>query len=67
MEMESITASAASGGVMVPPLASASATGRVPMRVEGKRAKLSFMVTKVLVSHLTTKARKSWMAAAYFS
>ena len=37
------------------------------MRVEGKRAKLSFMVAKVELSHFTTKTRKSLMAAAYFS
>ena len=67
MEMDSMTASAASGAVMVPLLASASATGSVPMRVEGNRAKLSFMVAKVEASHFTTKVRKSLMAAAYFS
>ena len=44
MEMDSITASAASGAVMVPLLASASATGRVPISVDGNSAKLSFMV-----------------------
>ena len=48
-------------------MARASATGRVPMSVEGNRAKLSFMVAKVLVSHFTTKVRKSVMAPAYFS
>lgn len=67
MEMDSITASAAWGPVRMPRLARARAVGSVPMRVEGKSAKLSFMVTKVEVSHLTTKVRKSVMAPAYFS
>ena len=67
MERESITARAAWGAVKTPLLARARATGRVPMRVEGKRAKLSFMVAKVELSHFTTKTRKSLMAAAYFS
>ena len=65
--MDSITASAAWGAVMTPPLASASATGSVPISVEGNRAKLSFMVTKVEVSHFTTKVQKSVMLPAYFS
>ena len=52
---------------MLPLLASASAVGSVPMSVEGKSAKLSFMVAKVEVSHLTTNVRKSVMAFAYFS
>ena len=67
MEIDSITASAACAGVMTPPFASASAAGSVPMSVEGKSAKLSFMVTNVLVSHLTTKVRKLVIAPAYFS
>ena len=58
---------AACAGVMTPPFASASAAGSVPMSVEGKSAKLSFMVAKVEVSHLITKVRKSVMAPAYFS
>ena len=52
---------------MTPLPARARAVGRVPIRVEGNRAKLSFMVTKVLFSHLTTKVRKPVMAPAYFS
>ena len=67
MERESITVSAAWGAVRTPLSARARAAGRVPMRVEGKRAKLSFMVRKVELSHFTTKVRKSRMAAAYFS
>ena len=67
MEMESITASAASGAVIIPRLARASATGSVPISVEGNSAKLSFMVKYVEDSHLTTNVRKSVMALAYFS
>ena len=67
MEIGSITASTACGAVIRPLFASASATGSVPMSVEGKSAKLSFIVANVEVSHLTTKVRKSVMAAAYFS
>lgn len=67
MEMESITASAASGAAMTPAFASASAAGSVPISVEGNSAKLSFMVTKVEVSHFITKVRKPVMASAYFS
>ena len=67
MDIESITASAACGAVMLPLFASASAAGSVPISVDGNNAKLSFMVAKVEVSHLTTKVRKSVMAPAYFS
>ena len=67
MEMDSITASAACGAVMLPPAARARAAGSVPSSVEGNSAKLSFMVAKVEVSHLITKVRKSVMAPAYFS
>ena len=56
--MDSITASAACGAEMVPLFASASATGKVPIKVEGNSAKLSFMVTKVELSHFTTKVQK---------
>ncbi len=66
MEIESMTAKAACAAVIEPPFASAKAVGSVPIRVEGKSAKLSFMVAKVEVSHLTTKVRKSVMAEAYF-
>ena len=67
MEIDSITASAACGASIFPPPASASATGSVSMSVDGKSAKLSFMVANVEESHLTTKMRKSLIAAAYFS
>ena len=66
IEMESITARAASGAVMVPRLASQSAAGSVPISVDGNRAKLSFMVAKVEASHFTTKVQKSVIAPAYF-
>ena len=56
--MDSITASAACGAEMVPLFASASATGKVPIKVEGNSAKLSFIVTKVELSHFTTKVQK---------
>ena len=67
IEIDSITASAACGAVIVPRFASASAAGSVPMSVEGKSAKLSFIVTNVDVSHRTTNVRKSLIAPAYFS
>ena len=67
IEMESITASAAAGAEMTPRFASASATGSVPMSVDGKSAKLSFIVAIVDTSHSTTKVRKSLIAPAYFS
>lgn len=67
IEIDSITASAACGAVIVPQFASASAAGSVPMSVEGKSAKLSFIVTNVDVSHRTTNVQKSLIAPAYFS
>ena len=67
MDMDSITASAACGPVIVPRSASRKLTGSVPIRVEGNRANASFIGTKVEVSHLTTKVLKSVMTLAYFS
>ena len=67
MEIESITASAACAGDMVPDDARASAVGSVPISVEGKSANASFMVTYVEASHFTTNVLKSFIAPAYFS
>ena len=56
MEIESITASAACAGDMVPDDARASTVGSVPISVEGKSAKASFMVTYVEASPLQQRS-----------
>lgn len=55
MEMDSITASAACGAVILPFDASARLTGSVPRSVDGNRAKASFIVIQVEESHWITK------------